>query len=185
MTTPSPPPKKHLSAAKSPDKTPEETPEEHVHESLDRQKAVQKKVVSKARKLHTETVDKAAVLAIATEVLSSRVQGLAELVTINNKQIEGLRSEVNKKPDDVEVQFIAGLARAERLRLLFRMLGVVLLASVISGYVSYQVSQTLGIERCRANSSNINTIVNILDGANTDGRFDAPINDLRSNRNVC
>lgn len=167
-----------------------ETPEEHVHASVGRQEKVAKNVATTAKKVAKDAKDKAEILARATDLLSNRVGTLADVVQINNHKIEQLQSEINKKPDDVELQFITGVAVADRQRLLkwsvATAVGSSILTATIGAIIAFQVSEAHGRERCLTNAQNIATIVKILEGASdpTD-RLQPFIDDLKSNRNTC
>lgn len=127
---------------------------------------------------------KAEALAVATGVLSSRVQTLADVVQTNNRKIDELQKEVNCKPDDSEVQFIAGLAQQERKKHYRGALGYGVLAAVISGAVGFGAAEIQGQARCKVNAQNINTIVKLLEQADNP-RLQPTIDDLKSNRNDC
>lgn len=165
--------------------TPKETPEEHVHESVDRQEKAAQAVKATAKRVARKANDKASVLAVATEVLSGRVQTLADAVLMNSKQMIEFQKELNKKPDDEEVQFIAGLAKDERRRHLKYAAGTAVIASLISGYVAYDVANREGEMRCLTNSQNIETLVSIIDTPQLRNQYASQIADLRSNRNTC
>lgn len=165
--------------------TPQETPKEHVHESVGRQEAAAQNVKRTARRVAKTAADKAEVLAAATEILSARVQTLADVVQINNEAIGALKREVDQKPDDTELQFIAGLARQERKRHLWYAISTALIAMTIGGYTSYTVADYSGTQRCKVNAQNIETLVGILDTPQLRKQYAAQIKDLRSNRNIC
>lgn len=137
------------------------------------------------REATSPITDKSHTLAVATEVLSSRVGTLADAVQINNFKIDQLQKELNKKPDDAEVQFITGLAKAERKRHFRWAISTALLAAVGSAGVAYKVANEQGQERCQGNAKNIETLVSIIDTPELRGKYEMQIRDLRSDRNVC
>lgn len=126
-----------------------ETPEEHVHESVSRQEQAAKEVKTIAKKVARTANDKAHVLAVATEVLSSRVGTLADAVQINNAKIDDLQKELNKKPDDAEVRFITGMAATERNRHLRYALATSVVAALFAGAISYTFAEREIAERTR------------------------------------
>lgn len=123
-------------------KPPSETPEQHVQSAVTRQKRVAK-----------TAEDKAQVLAIATETLSNRVAVLADAVQTNNCKIDELRSEVDKKPDDVELTFIAGLANLQRRRQFKYSVATALVSSFLAGGISIYYANQQVQERTKANFS--------------------------------
>lgn len=103
-------------------------------------------------KKRATAADKAAVLTAATEMLSSRVGTLADAVQINNHKIDQLQHEINKKPDDIELHFISGLAKEERQKFLKYSVITALTAAAVASSVSYLFAQ-MGIdERVRQNN---------------------------------
>lgn len=128
---------------------------------------------------------KAQALASATDLLSNRVAALADAVQTNNHRIEVFQNELNKKPDDEEVQFIACLSKDERRRHLKYAIGTAIITSIVSGYVAYDVANRQGEMRCQGNAQNIETIISILDVPGLRERYATQIEDLRSNRNTC
>lgn len=129
---------------------------------------------------------KAMTLADATEKLSSRVSILADAVQITNQKIDDLQREVNCKPDDAEIQFISGLAKAERKALFTRITSGAVAAAVVAAFISYGVASYEGKQRCQINSQNIDTLVSILESTpSLQERYATQIADLKSNRNDC
>lgn len=111
---------------------------------------------------------------------------LADAVRINNHKIDLLQSELNKKPDDVEVKLITGMATAERQRHLKWAVTTAVLASILSGVVAYKTAEMQGHGRCKVNAQNIQSLVNLLESIpDPTGRFQPTIDDLKSNRNEC
>lgn len=166
--------------------TTQETPEEHVHESVGRQARAAKNVSATAKRVAKKAEDRASVLATATEALSSRVQTLVDAVQTNNKKIDKLQHEINKKPDDVEVQFITGLASDQRSRHLRYAIVTAIIVSVISSAIAFGTATVLSYKGCKVNAQNITTLVSILESTpELKNRYEVQINDLKSNRNNC
>ena len=109
--------------------------------------------------------EKAKTLALATEVLSSRVQSLTDVVTTNNKKIDLLQKEVNKKPDDAEVQAIAGFSSVEHKQLLFWAIGIGLVSAIISSSISYAVADGNRQGNCKDANNRIDAAVEYYNGA--------------------
>lgn len=178
-----PQPKKRPAKKNSPAK---ESPEEHVHESVGRQKKAAEEVAKTAEKVAKTAEAKAMTLAAATELLSSRVNILAGAVQITNQKIDDLQREVNCKPDDAEVQFISGLAKAERKALFTRISSGAIAAAVVASLVAYGIANYESQQGCQTNAKNIETLVSILEqNPRTAETFASQIADLESNRNKC
>lgn len=159
--------------------TPSESPKKHVANSAVRQ-----------AKLAKEAKDKAEILARATELLSARVGTLADAVQINNSKIDKFQKELNRKPDDVEVQLITGMAEAERKRHFKWAIATAVLSSILAATIgaiaAYTVAQKHGQERCRVNDRNIAIIVSFLEGRiDPNDEFQPTIDALKANRNEC
>lgn len=123
-------------------------------------------------------------LVTATQVLANRVQGLADVVAINNTKIDGLQHEVNQKPDDVEVRTLTQIGDKERKVIRDRVLFTCILFSIVAGIVAFWVAETAGHERCIKNQRNIETISDYLETRN-DAMARATARSLRENRNPC
>ena len=85
--------------------------------------------------------DKADALTLATEILSNRVGTLADAVQMNNYKIDRLQKEVNCKPDDTEVRFITGMAKAERTKHLKYAIATGAVTAALSSVFTYVVIQ--------------------------------------------
>lgn len=94
-------------------------------------------------------LEKATALAVATEVLSNRVQSLADVVQTNNNQMMEFRKELNQKPDDAEVQFISGLAKEERRRHLQYAIATGVISALFAGAIAYAFAEREIRERTR------------------------------------
>lgn len=163
-----------------------ETPKEHVKQSVTRQKKAATTATATARKLAKQAEDKAEVLAKATELLSARVGTLADAVQTNNAKIDQFQSELNKKPDDVELKLIASVTQRERRSVFRKSVGTAILVSLLSGVVAYETAQYQGHQRCQVNDRNIGSIVRLLESLpNDNGRFTTTIADLKANQNDC
>lgn len=157
--------------------------QENPQKSLGRKKAVAPSQTAKA--LAKQAEDKAAVLAKATDLLSSRVATLAGAVQTNNEKIDDLQREINQKPDDTELKFVEEQARKERRRQFKFAVATALSAAFISAYTAFDVANRHGAERCQINAKNIETLVGIIDRPGLRERYVEEIKDLRSNRNDC
>lgn len=93
------------------------------------------------------------VLTTATNALVSRVGALADAMQVNNHKIDALSAELATKPDDAEVQFITGLAAAERKRHLWWAIGSGVISAVVAGGVSYHFSNQQ-VDELRRNNYN-------------------------------
>ncbi len=136
-------------------------------------------------KKKSSAAEKAEVLARATDLLSSRVGTLADAVQINNAKIDEFQKELNRKPDDTELKFVEEQARRERRRQFRYALISMIATAFIAAYVSYDVSNRQGKERCETNAKNIETLVGIIDRPGLRDKYMKEIADLRSNRNDC
>lgn len=110
-------------------------------------------------------------LAAATTNLTRRVENLIAVVQTNNKAVERLQHEVNQKPDDSEMQFIAGLAKSQRRRYLTYAITTGVVSAVLSGIVAFgaatvvssaqiRKSNQIGFEECIA--TNQRAIINAV-----------------------
>lgn len=138
-----------------------------------------------AKNLAQEAESKAATLAVATEVLSSRVQTLADVVQTNNYKIDKLQKEVNRKPDDTELKWLEEQARLERIKAFRGAVSTGIIAALVAASVAYTAANRAGLDRCEANEQNIETLVSIIDTPMLRKQYADQIADLRSNRNVC
>jgi hypothetical protein len=149
-------------------------------------KPEKKTPLRKTPTLAEKAAAKASILAAATDVLSNRVVALTDIVAENNNKIDYLSSEVNKKPDDIEVQFIAGMAGEHRRNMQRNAIASGILAAIVAGGVAFTVADYKGHERCKINQQNIATLVRLLESVpDPDQLFVATIDDLKSNRNEC
>lgn len=98
----------------------------------------------------------------ATDNLILRVESLTTVVETNNREIGRIRREVNRKPDDSEIQFITGMARRQRRRHLQFTVTTTLLCAVFAGLVSYNVANHKSQERCKDIRRQSESLIQIL-----------------------
>lgn len=127
-------------------------------------------------------------LAAATETLTHRVESLTGVVETNNRAVKQLRSEVNRKPDDSEIQFITGMARQQRRRhLRFAVLTSAACAALASS-ISFATVNHLSKERCLDNAQQSETLIKLLsrfDGDKKNDNIQHAIAELSKNKVDC
>lgn len=102
-------------------------------------------------------------LITATNALSSRVQNLADAVQTNNSKLDILQGEVNKKPDDVEVKFITGMAKDDRDRVRNAGFAAAIVSALVAGGVAFGVANEISEDRCEDNRAALITITDFLE----------------------